>query len=214
MDALMVAGGKRQWLDSHRRERFSETVGYLQPQGNRVERLVIGRSDVADDLDTTILFPNPLEGTDEHEYYFHTHPATPKPGARVVEGILYEFPSPDDVMHFLSHLAYGKTRGSIVLAPEGAYILTRLQGAKLSIPKTAYRDYYDVVVDVQKRSVAHFAIGRKPPSLNVFYNRIAQDRQWVRRVDRLLRTWGLRVHYRPRINVNGRWIVDGGKLPL
>ena len=219
MDALMLAGGKRQWLDKHNRERFSEAVGFLEPDasGSSVERIVLGRADMVDQNDTTILFPDPLKGLEEHEYYFHTHPPTPKPGARVSEGILYEMPSPDDLMHFVNNLAYGSTRGSIVLAPEGVYILTvrrnKQQKDIVTLPESAYEDYLDVVIDVQKQAIAHFGI-KRVVSQQVFYEKVAQDTQWAQKVDRLLKKWGLRLHYKPRSFINGSWIIDGGALPL
>ena len=38
-----------------------------------------------------------------YQYLFHTHPPTPKPGGRAGEGIVYEFPSIGDILHFIDH---------------------------------------------------------------------------------------------------------------
>ena len=54
---------------------------------------------------------------------FHTHPPTPFPGSRVVDGILYEFPSISDIYHFADHFNAGETQGSLIIAPEGMYII-------------------------------------------------------------------------------------------
>ena len=40
-------------------------------------------------------------------------------------GILYEFPSISDITHFIEHHNNGKLLGSIIMAPEGIYIIRK-----------------------------------------------------------------------------------------
>ena len=71
----------------------------------------------------------------DFEYIFHTHPSTPIAGARVKEGILYEFPSIPDLEQFIDHYNNGVTQGSIIFAPEGLYIIKCIDNTKKIIIK-------------------------------------------------------------------------------
>ena len=66
----------------------------------------------------------------DFEYMFHTHPATPYPGARINEGILYEFPSVSDLFHLIDHHNDGITQGSMIITPEGMYIIKCIDNTK------------------------------------------------------------------------------------
>jgi hypothetical protein len=215
LDALMNGGSKRRWItkeDMHKM-RYTETAGYLSRNGSKDTHITLGQSEESDPQDKTILFPNDLPQVAEHEFYFHTHPPTPKPGGRVIDGILYEFPSPADVMHFLYQISFGRTKGSIIVAPEGAYILTRDGQKPLTIPEDADKKYFEWIVKIQDKAIAKFNL-KGTPSNKSFYNEIAGDHSFAKSLDRRLKKWGLRMHYLSRTKINGKWIIEGGRLPL
>ena len=217
MDSLMNSGGKRKWQDTNKKLRYSEYAGYLdRATESGTVNIVIGQSAEWDASDPTIIFPNGIPEVAEHEYYFHTHPPTPYPGSRVKNGILYEFPSYDDVYHFLVQQSYGTTRGSIIIAPEGVYILTRDKksvGKTITIPEDARAQYNVLAMDLGKRSIKRFRLKKSTPTRSVFYNKVAPDHSYANKIDSFLRTWGLRMYYIARVKIGNEWIVEGGLLP-
>lgn len=219
LDALMLAGGKRKWHNptDARKKMYSEIVGYLtlEPSGTTtaVSNIVLGRSDVVDAQDNTILFPTPLEGVSEHKYYFHTHPPTPTVGARVRDGILYEFPSPSDIQHFVIQQSYGKTKGSIILAPEGVYVIMRYARRDLVVPDDTYAQYQRLIERIQSQSLRELKI-HTVPSRRVYYSRVVPVTRYATMIDTFLKTIGLRLLYYPRRCVNSKWIMTDVTLPL
>ena len=125
LDALLNDGGySKKYLDRSKNVRFSEHSGHLGLNESSIDRIIVSAKTTREDADDKeILLPHNLSDTYEYEYFFHTHPPTPYPGARAKDGIVYEFPSISDIFHFIDHFNMGKTVGSIVVAPEGYYII-------------------------------------------------------------------------------------------
>lgn len=213
LDALMNSGGKRQWIDDNNKKRYTESGGYLVRNGSKNEvDITIGKSNESDPADKTILFPNEMPAVVENEYYFHTHPSTSRPGGRLKNGIIYEFPSPGDLLHFIAKQSYGKTRGSIIVCPEGIYIICRDENKKLSVPENAGEQYFKWLENVEDKAIADFKL-KNTPSLKQFYEEIAVETKYAKSLDRKLQKWGLRLHYIPRAKIGGKWIIEGGYLP-
>lgn len=61
----------------------------------------------------------------KQKYIFHTHPTTPYIGSRFKNGIIYEFPSIMDINHFIEHHNRGELQISMVITPEGLYIIRK-----------------------------------------------------------------------------------------
>ena len=125
LDSLLDIGGKeKKFFDKNNNLRYSEHFGLLDFDQNSLSKIIISSKKMReDDEDIEILLPNDFNDIKHFEFMFHTHPATPKPGYRARDGVLYEFPSISDIFHFAEHYNNGKTQGSIVIAPEGIYIL-------------------------------------------------------------------------------------------
>lgn len=211
LDALMHSGGKRQWADNRKKMRYTETAGVLNRIGNRVG-ISLGESEEEDPIDKSILFPNEMPEVAEHEYYFHTHPPTSRPGGRVKTGILYEFPSSGDILHYIHQQSYGKTVGSLIIAPEGVYIIGRDKQKKLNVPRDAGEIYFNWLEKTEDQAITDFKL-KGTPTIKQFYEEIATEKKYVKSLDKHLQTWGLRLHFIPRTKVNGKWIIEGGYLP-
>ena len=101
-------------------------ISLLDFNNSGLEKIIIsGNTSRVDANDDVIFLPKNMIDAFDYEYIFHTHPPTPKQGARANVGILYEFPSISDLFHFMDHYNEGKTQGSIVIAPEGMYIIRK-----------------------------------------------------------------------------------------
>ena len=220
MDALMEHGGQKpkyQDSDNPNLYRYSEHSGLLDFDENGLERVIISaQKGRVEEGDEEIFLPeNMLEAVD-FEYLFHTHPPTPKPGGRVTENQLYEFPSVSDLVHFIQHHNEGTTQGSIIIAPEGAYIIHQLMLDDRKIKIKNYpkfeRGLYNTIMKAQKRAIKRF--GRKF-SENTYYSVIAQDGQYLGMVNDYLRKFKLVIDYYPRRkDTDGNWIIDNIYIPV
>ena len=128
MDALMKHGGYKIYKDKRKNDvfRYSEHAGLLDFNNHGLEKIIVsGNTTRVDAGDNDIYLPKDLADIYDYEYIFHTHPPTPKPGGRVELGIMYEFPSIGDLFHFKGVYNEGNTQGSIVIAPEGMYVISK-----------------------------------------------------------------------------------------
>ena len=144
----------------------------------------------------------------DFEYMFHTHPSTPNPGSRITEGILYEFPSISDLFHFIEHHNQGKTQGSIIIAPEGIYIIKCID-SKLRIDvqdeDTVIEFLEDKVNELQEDALEKFGY---EISDSLFYKKIARDLSFIEKYNDLIIDLNIKVFYKPRVLVNKKWVLD------
>jgi hypothetical protein len=110
LDALLYDGSARKYIDSDNHLRYTEHMGVLDFKANKLQKIIIsGETTREDEDDIDILLPKDLPNIYEYEFMFHTHPPTPKPGDRAKDGILYEFPSVNDIFHFIKYYNKGMT---------------------------------------------------------------------------------------------------------
>jgi hypothetical protein len=151
----------------------------------------------------------------DHEYLFHTHPPTPKPGGRVVEGIIYEFPSLGDILHFIDHYNDGKVNGSIVIAPEGLYNIRKMKmnGEQIKVNENQlFRDISKEYNTLQKKAIKKY--GSKFTTYT-FYSKISQDREYIDAMNNLLNRYDLHIDFYSRDKDNkGKWIINTLYLPI
>jgi hypothetical protein len=166
-----------------------------------------------------ILLPTNLPEIKEYEYMFHTHPATPLPGSRISSGILYEFPSISDIFHFADHYNIGATQGSIVIAPEGIYVMI----AKDNITKIKYEETNKVYKKLINESfkIQSLAIEKYGHefSLETFYNVISRDDSYLKLYNELINKYlnnSIKIYLKPRIKdeKTNKWVIKSLELPL
>lgn len=224
MDALMRHGSKRIYTDRFNKEHFkySEHSGILDFNTKGLEKIIIsavsGRIDVHDD---DIYLPQNMIDALDYEYIFHTHPPTHGIAGRIVEGILYEFPSRSDVLHFVDHHNDGRTQGSIIVAPEGLYIIRKLKHDLKPIKMNEnlfFKSFSSVHDKIQKDAIkkyTHSISGSDSIEYNDFYSKVAQDKSFIDRLNNIMNTFQLHIDYYPRIkDIKGRWIIDTVYLPV
>ena len=124
MDAVMIDGGIEKYVGKDGSFNYSEHAGMLD-FNKQLERISISAKTTREDKDDSgILFPDVnFAEIKDYEYIFHTHPPSPHPGSRAKDGILYELPSPDDFLVFIDLFNRKLTQGSIIIAPEGVYVI-------------------------------------------------------------------------------------------
>ena len=218
MDALMKHGSYKRYVDAANKSvfRYSEHAGLIDFNNNGVEKIVIsGKTTRVDKDDSSIYQPKNMLDMFDYEYIFHTHPATQKPGGRVGQGILYEFPSISDIFHFIDHYNDGQTQGSIVIAPEGMYIIRKHipDGKKIRIDEDKfYNQARNVFEKVQEDAIEEYG---DDFSNHTFYSDISQNKEYIDRVNEVLNKHHLHIDYYSRIRDRmNRWVIDTVYVPV
>lgn len=220
LDALMIHGGrKRKYKDTESKEyryRYSEHSGLLDFNENTLEKVIVsGNLTRVDQDDQEIYLPNDLPEISEYEYVFHTHPPTPKAGGRAGAGIIYEFPSMGDIFHFIEHFNRGKIIGSLIMTPEGLYIIRKINFDKESIDID--EDMFYDEIGKALRNAQDSAVEKYGSKIRVsqFYSEIAQDRIFIEKINDKLYKYGLIIEYHNReMDENGDWVVNSVNLQV
>ena len=210
LESLYLDGSKeKKYFDSKSKLRYSEHSGLLDFGKSRLQRIIINaKQNISDKVDDTILLPDNMPDAFDFEYMFHTHPSTPNPGSRIIEGILYEFPSISDLFHFIEHHNQGKTQGSIIITPEGLYIIKCID-PKLQIDvndEDMIMEFLeDKVNEIQEEALEKF--GYEIDNA-MFYKKIARDLTFIEKYNELIKDLNLKIFYKPRVSVNKKWVLD------
>jgi hypothetical protein len=212
LDALMNDGGyKKKYIDSNENLRWSEHAGLLDFSVNKLDKIIVsGKTQRTDKDDHDIFLPlNMIEAYD-YEYIFHTHPPTPKPGGRINEGILYEFPSISDIFHFIEHHNNGSVQGSIIITPEGIYIIKSTLGIDDKIiinnENKVYNELLQEMFKIQDKALKEYQNITK----DIFYKKVAQDKKYIKEFNKALKKYYIKILYKPRSkDKNGNWIIKG-----
>lgn len=218
MDALMRHGGYKVYKDKNKKNiyRYSEHAGLLDFDNSGLEKIIIsGNTSRVDDNDDDIFLPRNMLDAYDYEYIFHTHPPTPKPGGRVNVGILFEFPSISDIFHFMDHYNEGKTQGSIIVAPEGLYIIRKkiFDDKKIKINENKFfNETNKILWKCQSDAIEKY--GKKFSSYT-FYSVISQNRTYIDTINKVLNKYKLHIDYYSRIrDSKNRWVIDTVYLPV
>jgi len=215
MDALMEHGGTRIYEHKNKMLKFSEHAGLLDFNVNGLEKiLVYANTNIISKGDDEIFFPNTLNDAYDYEYIFHTHPATHSYGGRAKYGVLYEFPSINDIFHFMDHYNEGKTQGSIIIAPEGMYIIRKYiqNNKKINIDENDFfNKIKNVLVSVQQKAINKHG---NDITKEYFFKEVINDYTFINNINKVLHNFELHVDYFARIEENGAWIIDTLYIPV
>jgi hypothetical protein len=233
LDSLLETGGyEKKYIDKLSNLRFSEHFGLLDFNKTRLEKIIVSaKTNREDKDDLDILLPTDLPDIKDYEYMFHTHPPTPFPGSRAVDGVLYEFPSISDIYHFADHYNSGETQGSLVIAPEGMYIIRARDGIKkIDYPKSdkVFKKLSSEVYNIQKLAIEKYGIlfdnnlnntNKLTFDTETFYSVIAYDNHFLKMFNNLLeKYWGklIKIYLKPRSKneKTGKWILKSVLLPV
>lgn len=231
LDSLLENGGyEKKYIDKSFNLRFSEHSGLLDFSKSKLEKIIISaKTNREDNDDFDILLPNDLCNIQEYEYMFHTHPPTPFPGSRSINGILYEFPSIADVYHFAHHFNSGNIQGSLVITSEGIYIIRARSGVnKIDYPKSEkiFKKISSELLNIQKLAIEKYGVLNNSQNINsvtfdteYFYSIISRDNTFLKMYNNLfIKYWGklIKVYLKPRSKnkLNGKWEINSLLLPI
>lgn len=210
--------------------RFSEHAGLIYFEKNKILNIKIMTKSRVEQSDPLIFMPsNSLEAL-KVDYIFHTHPKTPFIGSRLKNGILYEFPSISDITHFIEHHNNGKLLGSIIMAPEGIYIIRKNNFNRNPIHvdyNIMIKDLQDIFSECYNDSYSNYSyINYNQHKINneiklkddFFYKEIANNYEYISKINDVLYKYDLFIDYYARIlfnNINQKkWVIDNIYLPF
>jgi len=124
MDALIKHGSNDKYYEHDGNFYFSEHYGMLDFNKNGLEKITLDTNLTrkvfhSDKNSENIILPQSETDLHDYEYIFHTHPTSKERKKQII----YEWPSHNDIQHFVKNAYYNSLQGSIVVAPEGIYIL-------------------------------------------------------------------------------------------
>ena len=236
IDGLYEDGSYKKYIENNKNlfsskvNRFSEHSGFIYFKDNKIDKIIVFNDSRVDKNDPTIYMPkNNIEAL-EADYIYHTHPKTPYIGSRAEDGIIYEFPSISDILHYIEHHNSGKLLGSLVFSPEGIYIIHKynLNRDKIKI------DYDLMITDLQKiynlcynesiNQYKHIEDYKKDDNIkipdNIFHEKISLNFEYINNINKVLIKYDLYIDYYPRIklsnpdNKDKYWVFPDIYVPL
>lgn len=238
LDGLYEVGSNQIYTEKNKNisqskiSRFSEHSGFVYFEKNKVSNINIVSGTRVEPSDPTIYMPkNCLEAL-EVNYIFHTHPKTPYIGSRIKGGIIYEFPSISDIIHFIDHHNNGKLLGSIIVAPEGIYIIRKNNFNRKNISVD-----YDIMINELEEIFTqcyndsytkYSSINYNKHKINdeiklpekIFYNKISINYDYIDKINKVLVKYDVFIDYYARTHfdktdfTSNQWIFDDIYLPF
>ena len=203
LDSLLNYGNSKLYKDKSKKFRYSEHAGLLDFSHHGLEKILISaKTNRQDRDDPEILLPQNMPDALEYEFMFHTHPPTPFAGARAKNGILYEFPSISDIFHFIEHYNIGETQGSMIIAPEGIYIIHSNTGDdKINIesPNNIFKKMINESFEIQHEAISKYGVDYE--NNKKFYTDVMIDFKYINDFNKLLKKYlddQIYVEYIPR----------------
>ena len=202
---------------------FSEHSGFIIFNADKVDKVVVLNNYRTDKDDPTIFLPqNNIEALSVN-YIFHTHPKTPELFSRFInDGILYEFPSLNDIYHFIDHHNRGILNGSIIITPEGIYNIRKknFNEKKIIIDDDIFDNVMnDIYMECNKQS--HEKYIKIKFTENNFYKHIATNLEFIKKINNILEKFDITIDYICRVksnkinnNYKSKWIIPNFYLPI
>jgi hypothetical protein len=179
LDALLDDGSNKIYKGAKKKYYYSEHFGMLDFNNKGLDKLIVSaKTDRIDEDDEDIYFPGDVKEAYEYEFIFHTHPPT-MGLTRVNDGILYEFPSIHDIYHFTDLYNKGKTQGSIIVAPEGLYIICTKDNKKVKYPKSekVFNNMVNQLLEIQNQAIQEYGVDINN---NLYYKKIIQNKKYIK----------------------------------
>lgn len=238
IDGLYEIGSNQIYIEKNKNlseskiSRFSEHSGFIYFEKKKISSITVITGSRVEPSDPLIFMPtNCLEAL-KVDYIYHTHPKTPYIGSRIKSGIVYEFPSISDIIHFVEHHNNGKLLGSIIIAPEGIYIIRKnnfdrnpihidydIMISELEeIFMECYNDSYSKYSNINYRELKVNGEIKLPDKF--FYEEVSTNYEYINKINLVLKKYDLFIDYyarvlfdKPKIYTK-KWIFDDIYVPL
>jgi len=207
LDALMHDGGQQKYSHAHTQLKYSEHGGILDFDKHGLERIIVTTHKETDRNDPEIYFPKVTDDAEDYEFMYHTHPPTPTPGARSKTGIVYEIPSLSDINTFIITYMEGKTQGSIIVAPEGFYVI-RATKKKLNPENYQLNELMNSIMYMNYKYAEKYNFN---VTVDIFYKKIITNTKLQEKLKQLIQKYTNNEitidYFKRKKDSNGNWIV-------
>lgn len=208
IDALWSQGSAPRY-EYQNRYIYSEHSGVLSVDDKRIDKVItLTNSTRIDPNDDGIYLPNNNDEFNDYYYMFHTHPNT----NRLDEGIIYEFPSASDIYNFVTYYDTGKTQASVIVCPEGMYVIRPLKYIdKYDLSDNHYFEINSMINRLEQKAAK---LLKRVKDKNTFHKYVSQNTSAIQAYNNFVAKFNLYVEYYPRVYVNGEWVLRTVYLPL
>lgn len=214
LDALMKQGSEPRYQLENRSGKekyiYSEHFGVLLLDNKIIDSVITStESSRIDASDNTIYLPTNTKILAQHEFLFHTHPNTITYAGRINEGIIYEFPSANDLLNFVKFHNEGKAQASIIIAPEGIYVIRPLYYQNKI--QTDMKIFYHLRKFILK--IERIAINKLKPipstitTADIFHTKVGSNLRYIRMYNKFIEQFNLFIEYYPREKKNNEWAL-------
>tara|TARA_Y100000768_G_scaffold388946_1_gene389110 strand:+ start:9272 stop:10414 length:1143 start_codon:yes stop_codon:yes gene_type:complete len=208
LDSLYIDGSTNNYIYKNKKM-YSEHSGLLDFDNKSLDKIIVnGKNNYYDKEDHNILLPKNIKDEADYEFIFHTHPMTKN---RRNDKIIYEFPSFSDLLNFAENYNDGYTQGSIIICPEGIYIIYAIDNSKkISLKYSDNNLEYDLL-DINLCAYNKY---NKKYSKKLFYTKIIKDFTFIKDYNKLIKKYNLVVKYYPRKKKKDIYILPNLNLKL
>lgn len=211
LDAMMHQGSKPAYQYKNK-FLYSEHSGVITLENGFVDKIIIStNNNRIDPSDETIFLPTNSNLLAEHPYIFHTHPNTNTYAGRLSEGIIYEFPSANDIYNFIKYYNEGLALSSIIIAPEGAYNIRPISATN-NLILNANLFYYlrKFINKLELSAIKSLLKSKKNLDLtnpDIFHRYVSSNYRYINLYNKLIAPANIFIEYYPRVKINSEWVI-------
>jgi hypothetical protein len=211
MDGLYEIGSKKIYIESKLSNnlkdlKYSEHYGYLEILLNNIVKICVLNKKRIDDNFKDVYMPESNIELFNYEYIFHTHPKFDKLGYRRL--IIFEYPSINDLLHFIDHYNLGVLKRSLIISPEGLYIIKKHKDTndKIIIDTDIFiNKVNNVYLDCEEIIINKYYLTNI--TCDYFYNKIIYDLECLDKINKVLQFFNITIDYYARNNINNNYVL-------
>ena len=203
-DALWKQGSQRRYVHQNK-YLYSEHSGVISIKNKAVDEIIVlPNTERVEEDDTDIFLPSNTDRFNDYYYMFHTHPNSSDWGGRLRSKIVYEFPSASDIFNFASYYDSGKTLGSLIVSPEGLYVIRTVRYVdRLDLDNKYFEKISKLIGDLESQAYDNLKETVTDP--DSFHEYVSSNICYIDQLNNYLRKINLYIEYYPRIKVNEEW---------
>ena len=209
IDGLYEEGSNKIYIEHNKNinnfkiQRYSEHFGFIIEKSYKIEKINVVSNYKVDKNDPDIYFPENNIETFDMKYIFHTHPRSKEYGSRDNYIKIYEFPSLNDIIHFIDHHNLGKLIGSLVITPEGIYNIRKYNFNKNKIKidmRIFIKKMKNIIYDLEDKIDNKFIdLFNKNDIKKYFYKYISTNIEFIKIINEELEKYDIAIDYYSRI---------------
>lgn len=208
IDALYKQGSNKMYKNNDH-YLYSEHSGVIKIKNGEIDKIVVLTNNYLNINDNEIFLPKNNSIMKQYPLLFHTHPNTNGFSGRIKNGVLYEFPSPNDINNFIKYHNTGNVIASLVISPEGIYVIRNLNNVNF-IDNNILRK---IISENEIRAIKKFK--NLYPNIcheELFYKNVAINYHAINKINNELKQYNIIIDYHPRIKLNENWILPEFKF--